>query len=63
MPDAIAPVVVNMLDVFCYFGLPKHIHTDQGVQFEAQLMTELCMLWNVEKTHTAPCHPPFNGIV
>lgn len=44
-------------------GLPEQIHTDQGAQFESQLMTELCTLWNIEKTHTTPYHPHANGIV
>ena len=47
IPDATAPVVAAILDerVFCYLGLPEQIHTDQGAQFESQLMTELCQLW------------------
>ena len=46
IPDATAPVVAAVLDerVFCYMGLPEQIHTDQGAQFESQLMTELCQL-------------------
>lgn len=42
LPDATAPVVAWALDekVFCYMGLPEQIHTDQGAQFESQLMTE-----------------------
>ena len=59
LPDATAPVVAKTLDekVFCYFGLPEQIHSDQGAQFESQLMAELCQLWNIEKTHTTPYHP------
>ncbi|XP_067949843.1 uncharacterized protein [Watersipora subatra] len=49
--------------VFCYMGLPKQIHTDQGAQFESQLMEELCLLWRVEKMRTTPYHPQANCIV
>ena len=65
LPDATAPVVAATLDerVFCYFGLPEQIHSDQGAQFESQLMEELCGLWKVDKTHTTPYHPQSNGIV
>ena len=65
IPDATAPVVATALDerVFCYLGLPEQIHTDQGAQFESQLMAELCQLWKVEKTRTTPYHPQANGIV
>ena len=65
IPDATAPVVAATLDerVFCYMGLPEQIHTDQGAQFESQLMTELCQLWGVDKTRTTPYHPQANGMV
>ena len=41
-------------------GLPEQIHTGQGAQFESQLMTELCQLWSVNKTHTTSYHPQAN---
>ena len=65
VPDATAPVVAATLDqrVFCYLGLPEQLHSDQGAQFESQLMEELCTLWGVEKTHTTPYHPQSNGLV
>ena len=65
VPDATAPVVAATLDqrVFCYLGLPEQLHSDQGAQFESQLMEELCTLWRVDKTHTTPYHPQSNGLV
>jgi len=49
IPDASAPTVARVLDqhVFCYFGLPEQIHSDQGAQFQSQLMSDLCRLWGV----------------
>ena len=44
-------------------GVPEHIHTDQGTQFESRLMAELCALWCVRKSHTTPYHPQANGVV
>ena len=63
--DATAPVVASTLDerVFCYLGLPEQLHTDQGAQFESQLLAELCHLWKVAKTRTTPYHPQANGMV
>ena len=60
-----APVIAAALgdQVFCYFGLTEQIHTDQGAQFESQLMKQLCQLWHVDKTHTTPYHPQANGMV
>lgn len=60
-----APHVAFILDarVFCYFGLPEQIHSDQGAQFESELVTELCKLLRVDKTRTIPYHPQGNGMV
>jgi len=46
IPDASAPTVARALDqqVFCYFGLPEQIHSDQGAQFQSQLMSNLCKM-------------------
>ena len=65
LTDATAPVVASTLDerVFCYMGLPEQLHTDQGAQFESQLLAELCHLWRVTKTRTTPYHPQANGMV
>ena len=65
IPDATAPTVASTLDERCfsYFGLPEQLHTDQGAQFESQLMMELCLMWNVQKTRTTPYHPQANGVV
>ena len=65
LPDATAPVVARTLDdrVFSYFGLPEVIHTDQGAQFESDLMQSLCRLWKVTKTRTTSYHPQGNSVV
>ena len=54
--NATTPTVATSLDerVFCYFGLPKQIHSDLG----RQLMAELCSLWRVDQTSTNPLPPP-----
>ena len=63
--DATAPTVATALDerVFCYLGLPEGIHTDQGAQFESDLMAELCHRWGIDRTRTTPYHPQANGMV
>ena len=65
LPEATAPVVATALDekIFCYLGLPEQLHSDQGAQFESQLMVELCQLWRVDKIKTTPYHPQSNGSV
>jgi len=65
IPDASAPTVAGVLDqhVFCYFGLPEQLHSDQGSQFQSQLMGDLCRLWGVNQSRTTPYHPQGNGVV
>jgi hypothetical protein len=64
LPDATAPTVADALDsrVFSYLGLPETIGSDQGAQFQSELMEELCELWRVDKRRTTPFHPSGNGV-
>ena len=65
IPDATAMTVATTLEerVFCYFGLSEQVHTDQGTQFEGELLTELCSRWHISKSRTTPYHPQGNGVV
>ena len=46
----IARVFVN--EFVCRFGVPDSIHTDQGKNFEAKIIKEICTLLDIKKTHT-----------
>ena len=54
-----ARIAVNQF--FTHFGAPLQIHTDQGKNFDGQVMKALCSLYRVAKTHTTPYHPSGNG--
>ena len=45
------------------FGMPSVIHSDQGREFENNLMQELCLLCGAHKTQTTPYHPASDGLV
>ena len=47
---------------FARFGLPRQLHSDQGRNFEAALVKELCYLSGVYKTRTTPFHPRSDGL-
>lgn len=47
--------------VFCVYGFPSRIHTDQGANFESALLAELLRLSGVAKSHTTAYHPMGNG--
>ena len=43
------------------FGIPTRLHSDQGANFESDIIQELCILTNMKKTHTTPYHPQGNA--
>ena len=45
------------------FGCPHRITTDQGRQFEANLMTSLTNLIGTKRCMTTPYHPQGNGMI
>ncbi|XP_056243780.1 uncharacterized protein LOC130176621 [Seriola aureovittata] len=48
-------------NVFCIYGFPERIHSDQGANFESKLISELLSLAGVAKSHTTAYHPMGNG--
>ena len=45
------------------FGVPEVVVTDQGAQFESEIMSELCKRWGIDKRRTCAYHPQANGLV
>ena len=62
-PDETARTTAKyFLDEFCaLFGLPEKIISDQGRNFESQVMKEMCSLLGIQKLRTTPYHPQTNG--
>ncbi len=61
--DQKATTVAKILweKIFQHFGLPEKLHSDQGRDFEANIIQQLCRLLKVRKTRTSPYHPQGNG--
>ena len=49
--------------IICRFRMPSVIYSDQGQEFENNLMQELCLLCGAHKTRTTPYHPASDGLV
>eukprot|EP00731_Ephydatia_muelleri_P022337 Em0014g928a len=65
IPNQEAATVARKLvdEMFCRFSPLEQLHSDQGRQFESELVKEVCKLLEIKKTHTTPYHPQCNGIV
>ena len=61
--EATTVAKVLMDRVFCYFGTPIQILTDQGKNFESELFGELCRILDIEKLRTTIYKPSTNGAV
>ncbi len=53
-----AKTVASVLweNLICHFVFPKRIHSDQGANFESELVKELCTIAGL-KSRTTPYHP------
>ena len=65
IPNQEAATVARVLtqEFFCRFSLPEQFHSDQGKQFESEIIAEVCELLGIAKTHTTPYHLQSNGLI
>jgi len=65
LPDQEASTIASVLveSIFCRWGSPLYLHSDQGKNFDSLLLKEVCKLLGIEKTRTTAYHPMSDGLV
>uniref|UniRef100_A0A3Q2EA21 Integrase catalytic domain-containing protein n=1 Tax=Cyprinodon variegatus TaxID=28743 RepID=A0A3Q2EA21_CYPVA len=65
LPNQTAPSVARCLfeDYVLVHGVPEILHSDQGRQFEAEVIQILCQLLGIKKTRTTAYNPKSDGMV
>lgn len=56
-------VAEELVKIFAMVGIPQEVLTDQGRNFQSQLLKELYHLLHVNAIRTSPYHPQTNGLV
>ena len=58
-----AQVVAELEKLFCMFGFPKKLHSDNGGEFKNKNMKNLCETHNIKLVHGTPRNPSTQGQV
>jgi len=65
LPNQEAKTVAGKLvnEFFFRFSLPEQLHSDQGRQFESDVIKEVTTMLKIKKICTSPYHPQSDGLV
>jgi len=65
IPDQEAKTVATKLvdEFYCRYSPPEQLHSDQGKQFESNLIKEICDILKISKSRTTAYHPQCDGLV
>ena len=58
-----SPIAQTLVDEFCCFSPPRQLNSDQGRQFESEVIAQICKLLRIVKSRTSSYHPRSDGQV
>ena len=61
--DSVTLATVLVDEMVCRYGVPRHLHSDQGANLCSQVIDQLCKLLSICRTRTSAYHPQGNGQV
>ena len=58
-----ATISAELVKLFCTYGIPEIIHSDQGANFESTLIEQTMEAFGIKKSHTTSYYPERDGMV
>lgn len=62
LPSTVELADVLITGLFCYYGLPEDIVSDQGLKFSSRIFREICHKLNITLSLCSAYHLQTNGL-
>lgn len=59
--ETLATILVD--EIVCRYGVPTHLHSDQGANLCSQIIDKICSILGISRTRMSAYHPQGNGQV